>query len=291
MGLAPMGLAPMGLGHTEGIIAPTVAMPRPTLSAGFPALALAVAAALAPQLGQAQAPLVQATVVQAPLAAPVAPSRRQPSAALSEERARAAAEQILKALREGDAEARFAQFAPKLQRMSSPAMVRSHLRNQPRILSWTLGSVVPGLDSSAVEARLVTSAGPRQLLMIIDNEGLLEGYHFDAADGAAETVARQFVQALIEGRYVFASSFLSPKLQEEIPPAALQRKWQALQQRTGTVVKMEKVARAEDTTDMKLVLVLTKFTRLNDNIFVILDRRNAIIGVDFPTDPALPSAR
>jgi hypothetical protein len=57
------------------------------------------------------------------------------------------------------------------------------------------------------------------------------------------------------------------------------------------VVKVEKVARAEDTTDMKLVLVLTKFTRLNDNIFVILDRRNAIIGVDFPTDPVLPSAR
>jgi hypothetical protein len=278
-----MGLAPMGLGHTEGTIAPTVAMPRPTLSAGLPALALAVAAALAPQLGQAQAPLVQA--------APVAPSRSQPSAALSEERARAAAEQILKALKEGDAEARFAQFAPKLQRMSSPAMVRSHLRNQPRILSWTLGSVIPGLDSSAVKARLVTSAGPRQLLMIIDNEGRLEGYHFDAADGAAETVAGQFVQALIEGRYVFASSFLSPKLQEEIPPAALQRKWQALQQRTGTVVKVEKVARAEDTTDMKLVLVLTKFTRLNDNIFVILDRRNAIIGVDFPTDPALPGVR
>jgi len=283
-----MGLAPWGLGHTEATIAPTVAMPRPTLSAGLPALALAVAAVLAPQLGHAQATPLQAPLVQA---APVAPSRSQLSAALSEERARAAAEQILKALKDGDAEARFAQFAPKLQRMSSPAMVRSHLLNQPRILSWTLGSVVPGLDSSAVEARLVTSAGPRQLLMIIDNEGRLEGYHFDAADGAAETVARQFVQALIEGRYVFASSFLSPKLQEEIPPAALQRKWQALQQRTGTVVKMEKVARAEDTTDMKLVLVLTKFTRLNDNIFVILDRRNAIIGVDFPTDPALPSAR
>ena len=281
-----MGLAPMGLGHTEGVLAHTLAMPRPTLRAGLPALALAVAAALVPQLGRAQAPLVQA-----PLMAPAAPSRSQPSAALSELRARAAAEQILKALKEGDAEARFAQFAPKLQRMTSPALVRSHLRNQPRILSWTLGSVIPGLDSSAVEARLVTSAGPRQLLMIIDNEGRLEGYHFDAADVAAETVARQFVQALIEGRYVYAFSLLGPKLQEEIPPAAMQRKWQALQQRTGTVVKVEKVARAEDTTDMKLVLVLTKFTRLNDNIFVILDRRNAIIGVDFPSDPALPSAR
>jgi len=266
-------------------------MPRPTLRAGLPALALAVAAALVPQLGRAQAPLVQAPLVQAPVAAPASPSPSQPSAALSEVRARAAAEQILKALKNGDAEARFAQFAPKLQRMTSPAMVRSHLGRQPRILSWTLGSVVPGLDSSAVEARLVTSAGPRQLVMIIDADGRLEAYHFDAADVAAETVARQFVQALIEGRYVYASSFLSPKLQEEIPPGAMQRKWQALQQRTGTVLKVEKVARSEDTTDMKLVLVLTKFTRLNDNIFVILNQRNAIIGVDFPTDPALPSVR
>jgi hypothetical protein len=271
-------------------------MPRPTLRAGLAALALAVAEVLAPQLGHAQALPVQAAPVQAPLvktplAAPVVPSPSQPSAALSEVRARAAAEQILKALKDGDAEARFAQFAPKLQRMSSPAMVRSHLKNQPRIQSWTLVSVVPGVDSSAVEARLVTSAGPRQLLMIIDSQGRLEGYHFDAADVAAETVARQFVQALIEGRYVYASSFLGPNLQEEIPPAAMQRKWQALQQRTGTVVKVEKVARSEDTTDMKLVLVLTKFTRLSDNIFVILDRRNAIIGIDFPTDLAVPSVR
>lgn len=266
-------------------------MPRPTLRAGFPALALAVAAALAPQHGQAQTAPIPAPVVQAPVAVPVAPTPSQPSAALSEERARAAAEQILKALKDGDAEARFARFAPKLQRMTSPAMVRSHLSHQPRILSWTLGSVVPGVDSSAVEARLVTSAGPRQLLMIIDEEGRLEGYHFDASDVAAEKVARQFVQALIEGRYVYASSFLSPKLQEEIPPAAMQRKWQALQQRTGTVLKVEKVARSEDTNDMKLVLVQTKFTRLIDNIFVILNRRNAIIGVDFPTDPALPGGR
>jgi hypothetical protein len=101
-------------------------MPRPTLSAGLPALALAVAAAL-----------VQGPLAAPVLAAPVAPSRSQPSAALSEERARAAAEQILKALKDGDAEARFAQFAPKLQRMTSPPMVRSHLRNQPRILSWS----------------------------------------------------------------------------------------------------------------------------------------------------------
>jgi Protein of unknown function (DUF3887) len=271
-------------------------MPRPTLRAGLPALALAVAAALAPQVGRAQAlPVqaapVQAPLVKAPLAVPATPSPSQPSAALSEVRARAAAEQILKALKDGDAEARFAQFAPKLQRMTSPAMVRSHLQRQPRILSWTLVSVVPGVDSSAVEARLVTSAGPRQLLMIIDSQGRLEGYHFDAADVAAETVARQFVQALIEGRFVYASSLLGPNLQEEIPPAAMQRKWQALQQRTGNVVKVEKVARSEDTTDMKLVLVLTKFTRLSDNIFVILDRRNAIIGVDFPTDPAGPSIR
>jgi hypothetical protein len=33
--------------------------------------------------------------------------------------------------------------------------------------------------------------------------------------------------------------------------------------------------------------VNTQFTRTTDNLFVILDSSNQIIGVDFPTDPQL----
>jgi hypothetical protein len=40
---------------------------------------------------------------------------------------------------------------------------------------------------------------------------------------------------------------------------------------------------------MKLVIVNVEFNRLSDNLFVILDNRNQIIGVDFPTEPNPPA--
>jgi hypothetical protein len=38
-----------------------------------------------------------------------------------------------------------------------------------------------------------------------------------------------------------------------------------------------------------LVLVNTEFNRISDNLFVILNSRNEITGVDFPTNPNPPS--
>jgi hypothetical protein len=221
-------------------------------------------------------------------AAPVASS----SAAV-EQRVRLAAERVLKALRDGDAELRYAQFAPELKRMTSPYLVAMNMRRQPKVLSWVITSVVPGMDSSTVEARLQTSAGVRMVLMVIDDKGLLAGYHINVADQPAEKVVSEFMAALKDGRFVAATSFLSPELQEEIPPAILQRKWQQLQRNTGNFVEVKRVARSESTAELKLVLVNTQFTRTTDNLFVILDSSNQIIGVDFPTDPqtAPPSPR
>ena len=213
----------------------------------------------------------------------------QLTAALIEQRARAAAEQVLEALRNGDANARYAQFAPRLQQMTSPAMVQSHMARQPKLLRWTITAVVPGMESSIVEASLVTAAGPRQLAMAIDSKGLLEGYHYDAADRPAAKVAQQFVEALGQGRFVLASSFLSSKMQAEISPASLQAKWQNLQRLTGNFVRVRKAFQAENTADDRLVLVNTEFNRFSDNLFVILNTRNEITGVDFPRSPNPPS--
>jgi hypothetical protein len=122
--------------------------------------------------------------------------------------------------------------------------------------------------------------------MVIDNQGRLEGYHFDTSDQPAEKVARQFVEALAQGRYVSAASFLTLEMQAEIPPAALQAKWQRLQRRTGDYVSIRQVFRSESTPDQKLVIVKTSFRRLSDNLFVILDRSNRVVGVDFPIEPS-----
>jgi hypothetical protein len=277
-------------------------LPRPlTLPSGMLSLVMASGLALPFTVGVAQGrvtspasdPAASSLAQEAPLllVQTTAPARRaQPSAAITEARARAAAERILTALKSGDANARFAQFSPELQRMTSPALVQSHIRRQPKVLGWTITTVAPGVDSSTVEATLQTSAGRRDLLMVIDGDGRLEGYHFNVSDQPAEEVARRFMQALIEGRFVYAASFLDPDLQTEIPPASLQKKWQNLQRLTGNFVRVRRINRSEDTPDMKLVMVTTEFTRLTDNLYVILDSANEIIGVDFPTEPAAPQA-
>jgi hypothetical protein len=221
-------------------------------------------------------------------ASSVAPARGA-SSAMVEARTKAAAERILEALRNGDADTRYRQFAPSLQRITSPTMIRQRLATMPKVLRWTLGPVVPGQDSSTITARLITSAGPRDLLMVIDANGLLEGYHFDAADQPAETVARQFVEWISQGRYISANSLLSPELQSEIPPATMQIKWQRLQRLTGDFVAIKRVFRSESSGDQKLVLVKSEFGRITDTLFVILDGRNQIIGIDFPTEPNPPA--
>ena len=255
-------------------------MPRPLqrlMTLPTTLLGLVMASALGSQLAPAAA-----------LAQQSGPATRipQPSAAVSEAKARAAAERILQALRSGTAEERFAQFAPGLQRMTTPQLVQSQIRRQPKVLSWKITTIAPGFDSSTVEAALQTSAGRRDLLMVIDANGQLEGYHFNVSDQQAEEVARRFVQAIVDGRYVSASGFLNPDLQLEIPPASWQRKWQNLQRVAGDYVRIRDVKRSENTSATKLVMVTIEFRRLTDNLYVILDSANEIIGVDFPTEPA-----
>lgn len=210
----------------------------------------------------------------------------QPSAALVEEQARRAAEKVLKVLQQRDGTALYALFAHTLQGMTKPALVNERMAQLPQLQGWTITSVEPGAESSTVLARLQTSQGPRELLIVLDGEDRVEGFHFDASDQSAERVARDFMEAVIDGRFVTAGSFLSTDLQEEIPPAMLRAKWERLQGITGDYVKLKRVSLAESADRMKLVLVTTEFGRLTDNIYVILDDTNTIVGVDFPTEPA-----
>ena len=125
--------------------------------------------------------------------------------------------------------------------------------------------------------------------MVIDDQGRIDGYHFNVTDQPAEKVVRDFITALSSGHFISASSFLSPLMQEQIPQGQLQQKWLNLQRITGNFVRVKRINRAESTPEMRLVIVNTEFNRLTDNLFVTLDSDNRIIGVDFPTDPAPPS--
>lgn len=214
---------------------------------------------------------------------------QQPSGSnLTVEQARQAANRILEAVQSRDPNLRFSQFSEQLKATSSPAMVAESMRTQPQLLSWTLLSVRGGLRTTTVEASLRTSTGTRDLFMVLNSRGELDGYHLDLTDAKASQVAADFVRALSGGHFITARSFLSLPLQEELTPATLQAKWQQLQRYTGNFIRVRRVVEAEQAPDSQLVLVNTEFNRITDSLFVVLNQNNEIINVDFPQDPIRP---
>jgi hypothetical protein len=206
---------------------------------------------------------------------------------LSVDEARAAAERILKAVQSGNAELRYSQFSDELKAVSSPAMVAATMRQQGKLLSWTLLSVRSGLRTTTVEVSARTSEGMRDLFLVLNTKGQLAGYHLDLTDEKPSIVAGDFVKALSTGQFITARSFLSLPMQSELSARALQAKWMDLQRYTGNFVGVRRVVEAENSAEGRLVLVYTDFNRLSDNLYVILNTNNEIIGVDFPQDPKL----
>jgi len=228
------------------------------------------------------------TAMAQPAAPAGAPLQQPPGSSLTVEQARAAANRILDAVKGRDPNLRFSQFSEQLKATSSPAMVAESMRTQPELISWTLLSVRGGLRTTTVEASLRTSAGTRDLFMVLNSKGELDGYHLDLTDAKASQVAADFVRALSGGHFITARSFLSLPLQEELTPANLQAKWQQLQRYTGNFVRVRRVIEAEQSPDSQLVLVNTEFNRITDSLFVVLNQNNEIINVDFPQDPIKP---
>ena len=229
-------------------------------------------------------------VAQPAPAGSVAGSGSQTSGPLTEGEARAAAGRILDTLRRGDAAARYAQFSDDLKRMTSASMVAETINQQPRITSYRILSVQPGLYNTTVKAAITTSEGPDTLMLILDEQGKLEGYNYNRSDLPATKVVQSFMDYIFRGHFISARSYLSPEMQEELTPAVLQEKWQNLQKLTGNALKVSDIVLTETAGDEKLVLVTTEFTRLTDTIFVVLDSDNKIVNLDFPADPAAPDS-
>ncbi|MEB3173461.1 MAG: DUF3887 domain-containing protein [Cyanobacteriota bacterium] len=216
------------------------------------------------------------------LAQAAQPAQQAPAPALSVEQARAAAVRVMQTLQKGDAKARYAQFSPEMQAITSPAMIAATMRTQPKILSYDLLSVQSGINTSTVEVDVKTQAGQRVVFMVFDSNGRIERYYIDRNDDDTSKVALQFVEAISTGNFITAQSFLSPEFQKDITPQALQDKWLSLQRLTGAFVKVGRAVEAERTADSQLVLVNVQFNRLTDNLFVVLNNDNQITGIDFP---------
>ncbi len=246
-----------------------------------PATGLATAVASALVMAATLIPAGLAPAARAQTSA-AAPTTSEP--ALTVEQARAAVNAILQAEQRRDAQARFKQFSPEMQQVTSPAMIAETMAKRPAIRGWKLLSVQSGLRSTTVEASVDSAAGKQELFVVLNEKGQLTGYYVDRTDADPAKVAGQFVRALSAGHYISARSFLSPQLQREISAAQLQARWQELQRETGSFVKVNRVIEAASNPEQHLVLVNTTFNRLTDNLFVLLDANNLIFNVDFPNE-------
>jgi len=71
-------------------------------------------------------------------------------------------------------------------------------------------------------------------------------------------------------------------LQDSLNGTQLENRWKELEKRTGPYRRVSGVLTASTGGPQQLVLVTTQFSNGNDSLFVILDEKNRITGVDFP---------
>ena len=117
---------------------PAIGLPVPVkLRSALVGLAMATA------LGGSIAPALLAADLGGALAQGPAQASPPSGAAITK-----AATRVLDALRSGDANARYALFADALKRTSSPAMVANTMKTQPKVLSYRILRVLPGLSNS-----------------------------------------------------------------------------------------------------------------------------------------------
>jgi hypothetical protein len=204
---------------------------------------------------------------------------------LSPAAAQRAAETLLQSLSQKNSQAVYEQLAPELRQSTSAAKVNQRLQSQERILGSKVLEVVSGVDDSTVDAEVTTPSGVRKLTLVVDERGRLLAWEWERSDTPIRQIAGSFVRAMSRGEVVSARSMLSLDLQQQISAQELTNRWQNLEKRTGAFQRVRGTLVASQGGDQQLVLVTTQFSRLTDNLFVILDSAGHIIGIDFPTTP------
>jgi len=202
----------------------------------------------------------------------------------SEDVSRGTAQQLLEALKRQDADAVFGLFGGSLARQASLERVKERLKAAPRVLDGSVRQVVRGLDTGIVDMSLRTERGVDSLRLVVNPEGKLIGYELGNTTEPVDEVAQRFIEDLGRGRWLAARSNLVLSLQDTFTTTYLSQRWAELQRRTGPFRSIDNVVTASSGGPQQLVLVNASFARGPVTIFVILDDRNRVTGVDFPLD-------
>lgn len=203
---------------------------------------------------------------------------------LSPAQATAAAELLLEALKNRQGDIMHDALATPVQASVDVKSVQARLDQRVAIDATRVVSVIPGYNTTTVDAVVTTASGDEGMLMVLDEDGKLLAWKWTEQIQPIETTALDFTRDLAAGRWVAARSKMSLQLQEELAPGDLERKWTKLSQVSGGFRKVKDAVIAHQGGDQQLVLVAVAFGKATTNLFVIFDESGRIINVDISRD-------
>ena len=203
---------------------------------------------------------------------------------LTPAQATAAAELLLEALKERQGDVMHEALAAPVQASVDVKSVQARLDQRVAVNATRVVSVIPGYNTTTVDAVVTTASGDEGMLMVLDEDGKLLAWKWTEQIQPIETTALDFTRDLAAGRWVAARSKMSLQLQEELAPGDLERKWTKLSQVSGGFRKVKDAVIAHQGGDQQLVLVAVAFGQATTNLFVIFDASGRIINVDMSRD-------
>ena len=203
---------------------------------------------------------------------------------LTPAQATAAAELLLKALKERQGNAMHDALAAPVQASVDVKTVQARLDQRVAIDATRVVSVIAGYNTTTIDAVVTTASGDEEMLLVLDEDGKLLAWKWTDQIQPIETTALEFTNDLAAGHWIAARSKMSLQLQEELAPGDLERKWTKLSQVSGGFRKVKDAVIAHQGGNQQLVLVAVAFGKATANLFVIFDQRGQIINVDISRD-------
>ena len=203
---------------------------------------------------------------------------------LTPAQAKAAAELMLEALQERQGDVMYDALATPVQASVDAKTVQARLDQREAINGTRVVSIIPGYNTTTIDAVVTTASGDEGMLMVLDEDGKLLAWKWTDQIKPIETTAVEFARDLAAGRWVAARAKMSLQLQEELAPGDLERKWAKLSRTSGGFRKVKDAVIAHQGGEQQLVLVAVSFGKATTNLFVIFDERGRITNVDISRD-------
>ena len=140
---------------------------------------------------------------------------------LSPAQATKAAERSLGALKERNGSVVYDALAAPIQASVDLQSVQTRLNQRVAIDASRIVSVIPGYNTTTVDAVVTTASGDEEMLLVLDEDGKLLAWKWADRVQPIETTALEFTSDLAAGRLIAARSKMSLQLQQELARGTL----------------------------------------------------------------------